>query len=317
MDEIFDESFIISSQGFNIQAYRTIIYNLEDTSLSPIFIFHHGAGLSSYSWAPMISLSKHSKLFPDGTEFLCFDAVEHGETKKIDTLNSSNDCDIWSMDFLVKCFVDILKGFSERCGKTIESFLSKTIFVGHSLGGSIVTRSISLFSEPPFALVLLDIVEETAMRALSHLHFFLSTRPSSFDSIQEAMDWAFKSSFMRNVDSIRLTLPYLLKEKQINDSDKMIFTWKTDLAASKHHWYSWFIDLDKLFISSPLYRLLILTDTDRLDTALTIGQMQGKFQLEIIRNSGHLVAEDAPDQMLQILSKFWNHKSQFIMKLNQ
>lgn len=313
MDQIFDESFIIPSQGFNIRAYRTTVHNLEDTSISPIFIFHHGAGLSSYSWAPMIDLSKHSKLFPDGTEFLCFDAAGHGETKKNDIL-TSNDCDIWSMDFLVKCFVDVLKGFSERYSKSIESFLAKAIFVGHSLGGVIVTRSIPLLSKPPFALVLLDTVEETAIRAFSHLPFFLSTRPNSFVSIQDAMDWAFKSSFMRNVDSIRLTLPYLLKEEHMNDSDKVTFTWKTDLGASKHHWYSWFTHLDKLFISSPSYRLLILADTDRLDTTLTIGQMQGKFQLEIIRNSGHLVAEDAPDQVLQILSKFWNHKNQPIIK---
>lgn len=38
--------------------------------------------------------------------------------------------------------------------------------------------------------------------------------------------------------------------------------------------------------------MLLLAGTDRLDKALTIGQMQGKFQLELIPQVGHVIQED-------------------------
>lgn len=39
----------------------------------------------------------------------------------------------------------------------------------------------------------------------------------------------------------------------------------------------WFKGLSKLFLESRVLKLLVLAGTDRLDTDLTIGQMQGMF----------------------------------------
>lgn len=38
--------------------------------------------------------------------------------------------------------------------------------------------------------------------------------------------------------------------------------------------------------------MLLLAGTDRLDTALTVGQMQGKFQLVVLPAVGHTIQED-------------------------
>lgn len=44
-------------------------------------------------------------------------------------------------------------------------------------------------------------------------------------------------------------------------------------------------------------RLLILAGTDRLDKTLMIGQMQGKFQLEVVTDVGHMLHE-VPSRLL-------------------
>lgn len=43
---------------------------------------------------------------------------------------------------------------------------------------------------------------------------------------------------------------------------------------------------------------------DRLDKQMTIGQMQGKFQLHIMSCCGHCVHEDAPDQVAAAIAQF-------------
>ncbi|OXB69724.1 UNVERIFIED_CONTAM: hypothetical protein H355_012608, partial [Colinus virginianus] len=43
---------------------------------------------------------------------------------------------------------------------------------------------------------------------------------------------------------------------------------------------------------------------DRLDKDLTIGQMQGKFQMQVLPQCGHAVHEDAPDKVAEAVATF-------------
>ena len=43
------------------------------------------------------------------------------------------------------------------------------------------------------------------------------------------------------------------------------------------------------FLKGQGLKLLVATGTDRLDTPLTIAQMQGKFQLVLLPNAGHCI----------------------------
>ena len=56
---------------------------------------------------------------------------------------------------------------------------------------------------------------------------------------------------------------------------------------------AWFISLSSLFLSIRTARLLVLAGAERLDTPLMIGQMQGKFWLEVMSGHGvgHLLHE--------------------------
>ena len=51
------------------------------------------------------------------------------------------------------------------------------------------------------------------------------------------------------------------------------------------------MSLSALFLSCKTARLLVLAGTERLDRELMIGQMQGKFQLEVISGVGHMLHE--------------------------
>jgi protein phosphatase methylesterase 1 len=46
-----------------------------------------------------------------------------------------------------------------------------------------------------------------------------------------------------------------------------------------------------MFLACRAARLLILAGTDRLDKELMIGQMQGKFQMEVVPEVGHMLHE--------------------------
>ena len=53
----------------------------------------------------------------------------------------------------------------------------------------------------------------------------------------------------------------------------------------------WFTCLSRNFLAARTARLLVLAGTDRLDKELMIGQMQGKFQLVVVPDTGHMIHE--------------------------
>ena len=74
------------------------------------------------------------------------------------------------------------------------------------------------------------------------------------------------------------------------------YTWRTNLLSSEPHWTRWFEGLSESFLRAPCARMLLLAGTDRLDTPLIVGQMQGKFQLLLNPQCGHVIMEDQPEQ---------------------
>ena len=107
----------------------------------------------------------------------------------------------------------------------------------------------------------------------------------------------------RLVESAKLSIPSQLKEADLNG--KKVYIWRTDLHASEKYWHGWFIDLSNKFLAMKGARLLVLAGADRLDKPLMIGQMQGKFQLEILPDCGHNIQEDQPEKLAQLLNEFW------------
>ncbi len=48
-------------------------------------------------------------------------------------------------------------------------------------------------------------------------------------------------------------------------------------------------------------KMLLLADSDRMDKELTIAHMQGRFKLMVLENVGHIIHEDEPRKVAQIL----------------
>lgn len=69
------------------------------------------------------------------------------------------------------------------------------------------------------------------------------------------------------------------------------YTWRIDLSKSEKYWAGWFENLSAKFLDLYVPKLLLLASIDGLDRALTVGQMQGKFQLQVLARCGHAVHE--------------------------
>ena len=76
------------------------------------------------------------------------------------------------------------------------------------------------------------------------------------------------------------------------------------MAQTEPHWTGWFTSLSSKFLSVQATKMLILAGIDRLDRDLTVGQMQGKFQMQVLPQAGHAVHKDVPDRMAEVLATF-------------
>jgi protein phosphatase methylesterase 1 len=184
-----------------------------------------------------------------------------------------------------------------------QNQIPNIVLVGHSMGGTIATHvaagPVGNESEALQikwknllahikALVVIDVVEGTAMESLPGMIDLLRARPVSFPSLENAIEWSVRAKMVRNPESAKVSIPPQLREYSLDGS----WIWRTDLLASEPYWRGWFEGMSKRFLSCRAAKLLILAGTDRLDIDLTIAQMQGKYQLVVLPTCGHTIQED-------------------------
>eukprot|EP01053_Blabericola_migrator_P004889 Blabericola_migrator_1__4888@NODE_2555_length_2615_cov_406_735479_g1596_i0_p3_GENE_NODE_2555_length_2615_cov_406_735479_g1596_i0NODE_2555_length_2615_cov_406_735479_g1596_i0_p3_ORF_typecomplete_len161_score29_79Abhydrolase_6/PF12697_7/7_2e10_NODE_2555_length_2615_cov_406_735479_g1596_i013611843 len=158
---------------------------------------------------------------------------------------------------------------------------------------------------------MLDIVEELALEALAQSEVFAHKLPPTFASQSKAVDWSLRT-ILKCHESAALSIPSQLKW----DQEKKQWVWRVDLASTAPHWRGWFTGLTDVFLALKAAKLLILAGTphDKLDSRMTIAHMQGKFQLEILPKTGHIIQEDQSDAIATILLAF-AHRCQQLFKL--
>ncbi|EIE77785.1 hypothetical protein RO3G_02489 [Rhizopus delemar RA 99-880] len=176
------------------------------------------------------------------------------------------------------------------------------------MGGPVVVHAVQKrVIKNVVGVVVLDVVEGSAMEALVSMTRFLTSRPARFNSYEQAIQWSIQSDTLRNTESARLSIPALLE----HDKDNKL-KWITDLSMTQSYWSEWFTGLSEKFLNSGTAKLLILAGTDRLDKPLIIGQMQGKFQLEIFPDAGHFLQEDTPMKTANCLVEFYKRNPRLI-----
>ncbi|XP_032879095.1 protein phosphatase methylesterase 1 isoform X2 [Amblyraja radiata] len=314
---------VIITRGISKDSFR--IY--KSGSEGPVLLLLHGGGHSALSWAVFSSLI----ISRVKCRVVAVDLRGHGDTKVVD----SDDLSAENMSRDVGDIIDTLYGADAPPVLLIGHSMGGAIAV-HCAAKNLVPSL--------QGLCVIDVVEGTAMDALNSMQTFLRSRPKIFNSVESAIEWSVKSGQIRNLESARVSMLGQIKryeEEQnspgsshafvdtaINEEeeeeeeggiakkekknepsisikeDKPEYTWRIELSKTEKYWEGWFKGLSNLFLSCPVPKLLLLAGVDRLDRDLTIGQMQGKFQMQVLPQCGHAVHEDAPDKVAEALATF-------------
>ncbi|KAH0546371.1 protein phosphatase methylesterase 1 [Cotesia glomerata] len=313
----------------------------------PTLVLLHGGGYSALTWAEFTK-SITSMII---CRVLAMDLRGHGDTHTTDDENLS--ADTLAMDVAA-----VIKQVTEN---------NPVILVGHSMGGAVAVRAAEHI-ENLAGLTVIDVVEGTAMDALTSMQSFLRSRPTSFGSISQAIEWCVRSGQIRNIESAKVSVPGQIKNNETNklathdikealassvahstenlsvtiERDDVIhedevvgddhhddhgedddekkhklptatkdfttqnkkYSWRINLSKTENHWSGWFKGLSTAFLNAPAPKLLLLAGIDRLDRELTVGQMQGKFQMQVLPACGHAVHEDVPDKVAEAIATF-------------
>ncbi|KAL2519798.1 esterase/lipase/thioesterase family protein [Forsythia ovata] len=247
----------------------------------PVVFCIHGGGYSGLSFA--LSASK----MKEKARVVAMDLRGHGKSSTEDELNLS-------IETLCNDVLAVLKTMYGDSPPAV-------VLVGHSMGGSVAVHVAAKKALPSLAgLIVVDVVEGTAMASLVHMQKILSNRLQHFSSIEKAIEWSVKGGSLRNIESAQVSIPSTLKY----DEAKKCYTHRARLEETEQYWRGWYEGLSEKFLSSPVPKILLLAGTDRLDRTLTIGQMQGKFQMVVVRHTGHAIQEDVPEEFATLVLNF-------------
>jgi len=189
------------------------------------------------------------------------------------------------------------------------------VLIGHSMGAAPTLRAAPILQSKGYTVpgvVVLDVVEGTAVESLPLMKSILSQRPDEFKSVIDAISWHFTSNSIRNIESARVSVPSYLKPSTPEGAEgKQV--WRTNLLATEPYWNEWYQGLSSGFLAAKCARLLVLAGQERLDKELMVGQMQGKFQLEVMQDVGHYLHEDDPPRLAGTLVNFWRRNTKVLV----
>ncbi|GAA6060216.1 hypothetical protein JCM10212_002295 [Sporobolomyces blumeae] len=300
----------------------------DDDGASPddrevLFVFVHGAGYSGLSFAVLakrlIEQERDGRGSSEGKRgrvgVLAYDARGHGRTQVPPSSVDPDEQPSMDLGSLAQDLIDLLRSmFPDR--RQAPSL----VLVGHSMGGAVVAEACNRIQgsvADVLGVTVIDVVEGTALEALGSMSNLIKSQPRTFESVEAAIGWHIDSRTINNVESARISVPPLVKPLRSSSGTSRVmpdseeeeveheYGWRVDLLKTEPFWRGWFTGLSAKFLGCKTAKLLILAGTDRLDKDLLIGQMQGKYQLEVFPEAGHCVHEDLPDRTAETLLEFW------------
>lgn len=153
----------------------------------------HGGGHSALSWA--LLAEELTQLVH--CQVVAFDARGHGGTRTAD----ETDLSLATLCRDVVHVVSAVTPGADEAGVPV-------ILVGHSMGGAVAVEVGAQSMLPNLVgLVVIDVVEGTAMEALVAMGRFIKSRPSSFASMEEAIKWSINSGQLRRIESAKVSMP--------------------------------------------------------------------------------------------------------------
>ncbi|GAA5860674.1 hypothetical protein JCM3774_006247 [Rhodotorula dairenensis] len=283
-----------------------------------VFVCVHGAGYSGLSYARfakcLVDLNRDAAEGSDSENVgkigvLAYDARGHGRTRLAVPPGDS------PRDLMVDMSLSSMADDLVRLLKTIFPVREEApalVLVGHSMGGAVVSEASNRIQQEVTTVtgvVVIDVVEGTALEALPGMSALVAAQPKSFETQEDAIAWHVHSRTINNLESARISVPPLIRPAEIGEDGSAApdtsYVWRVELEKTEPYWRGWFTGLSKKFLACRTAKLLLLAGTDRLDKDLLIGQMQGRYQLEVYPDVGHCVHEDAPERTAEILLSFW------------
>ncbi|RKP24416.1 Alpha/Beta hydrolase protein, partial [Syncephalis pseudoplumigaleata] len=138
----------------------------------PLFVFHHGAGQSALSFA--LTARELRQRTNNQCAIACYDCRGHGKCND-DLTRTANDNDL-SLARLTQDLVEVVRQVQQHPKQSI-------ILVGHSMGGAVVVDAVARkLIAPMTGVVVLDVVEGSAMESLAYMSAFIQSRPVAFHS---------------------------------------------------------------------------------------------------------------------------------------
>jgi protein phosphatase methylesterase 1 len=299
----------------------------EPSAQTPVVVLLHGANYCAMTFAMLAAQLRRI------ARVVAYDARCHGLT----TLSSPAAALDLSADALAGDCEGVLRAVLHAEADDVP-----VVLIGHSMGGATAALVASRWPAAGVrgrlaGLVVMDVVEGTALAALPHMQRIIEAMPFAFASVDDAVEWALSSGMLRLPASAEVTLPYCLQRAGAHARDAapassaapgqtpahqahgdgaaggaaqygegLEWRWRAErfMRASAPFWEGWFSGTTARFLGCSAPKLLVLADADRLDTALTVAQMQGRFQLALIAGAGHVVHEDAPDKVAECVTSF-------------
>ncbi|KDN49557.1 alpha/beta-hydrolase [Tilletiaria anomala UBC 951] len=181
-----------------------------DDDPGTVFFLIHGAGFSALSWALMAREITKSTNGEAG--LIAVDCRGHGRTRHPDHHLPLD----MSLDSLTADMIGVLRALYPSPKK-----VPNLVLVGHSMGGSVAVSLahalLPSFGTPPpipsvrlTGVAVLDVVEGTAMDALSGMEGIVKSQPQGFVSVEEAIRWHVESNTIQNRESARRSVPPLV-----------------------------------------------------------------------------------------------------------
>jgi protein phosphatase methylesterase 1 len=254
-----------------------------------------------------------------GVHVLAIDLRGHGHTR------TSDEGDL-SMQRMVDDVIAVMRAmYTQR--------MPPLLLVGHSLGGALAVHLAASKQLPVCGLVMVDLVEGSAVDSLTHMRAVVESRPTHFRSPEAAVAWALRAGALRNATSARFSMPDQLVQstlQQQRDAEDAAaastasvaasstvatpasassppttcYRWRTDLVSSERYWSGWFAGLSALFLSCSMPKLLLLASAERMDPPMMVAHMQGKLAVDVVQQCGHSVQEDQPVETARKIAAF-------------
>ncbi|XP_069574092.1 protein phosphatase methylesterase 1-like [Brachyistius frenatus] len=293
----------------------------------PLLVLLHGGGHSALSWA-VFTTAIASRVT---CRVLAMDLRGHGSS----LVRQSDDFSTQTMSS------DVANVIRACYGETPPPIVVIGHGVGGAIAVHIASN---VLLPNTVGLVAIDVVEGSAMDALHSIQNFLKGRPKAFKSMDHAIEWSVKSGQIRNLESARVSMVGQIKRCEVEEDDppepagpatdvvverneelydqscvnneenaasevnvnegQSVFKWRIDLSKSEKYWDGWFRGTSNLFLACNLPKLLLLSGINRLDRDLSIGQMQGKFMMQVLPPCGHAVQEDKPEKVAEAVAAF-------------